>query len=353
MKIWQRYLFRKLLFTFAVILSCLFAIYAMIDLSIHGVRFLTQGPEKTPFDLFLYYLQQFAAHLDLFSPLAFLLSTYKVLFALNGHLELLALQMAGISRKKLLLPFFLFAVFLSLIGYMNHEYFIGDAGAAAVQFKLSHSQSKKKKLGRPDHVQTLLLDDESELIYQTFDAGKKELSDVFWIRSDHDFWHLKKLSFSASPPTGYFADHLVRDHKLFQKQESFEERSFPELLLHPTTVPKPFVPFERRPLSSLFLEAATSSVDRPSIKTHLHHKLALPLLPLLILLGAAPFALSFSRQKRTFLIVSLSLFGFIACLTLFDSLLILGENKVLPPEPAMWFCPALILALSLRRFAKL
>ncbi|HEX2583109.1 MAG TPA: hypothetical protein VHL30_03235, partial [Chlamydiales bacterium] len=60
-----------------------------------------------------------------------------------------------------------------------------------------------------------------------------------------------------------------------------------------------------------------------------------------------------SRQKRTFLIVSLSLFGFIACLTLFDSFLILGENKVLPPEPAMWFCPALILALSLRRFAKL
>jgi lipopolysaccharide export LptBFGC system permease protein LptF len=353
MKIWQWYLLRQLAFTFALFLFCVFAVYVFIDLSIHGVRFLTLGSGTSAFDLFLYYLRQFAVHLDLFLPLAFLLSMYRVLFLLSGHLELVALQMAGISRKRLLQPFFFFAAFLSIVGYLNHEYFTNQATAAAVKFKISHSKSKKKRAGRVEHFQTMILDDQSELVYQSNDLEKKELFDVFWIRSDKDIWHMKTLSFAATPPTGHFVDHLVRENKLLEKQESFREKIFSEFPLNQNIIPKPFVPFEGRALSTLFFEASIPSVESPSIKTHLHHKLALPLLPLLIVFGAAPFALTFSRQRRTFLIVSISLLGFLACHMLFDSLLILGENKVLPPEPAMWFCPALIAILSLRRFAKL
>jgi len=351
MKIWVRYLLRQMIVSFAFLLFCLFAVYVLIDLSIHSVRFLTRGPETSALDLFLYYLRHFAVHLDLFLPLAFLLSFYKVLFQLGGHLELVALQMAGLSRKKLLFPFFVFAVFLTLLGVVNHEYFAGKASAETESFKVSHSKSKKTK--QSDQFQILSLDDESEIVYQRFDADKKELFDLFWIRSDKDIWHMKTLSFASHPPTGYFADHLVRENKLLQKQESFEEKIFEELPLHADITPKPFVPFESRPLSTLFFEASLSSAESASIKAHLHHKLSMPTLPLLILLAAAPFALTFSRQRPTFLIVALSLFGFVACLTLFDSLLILGENKVLPPALAMWSLPGVIAILFVRRFAKL
>ena len=173
MKIWQKYLLRHLTFTFVFILFCIFAIYVIIDLSIHGVRFLTKGPNTTAFDLIFYYLRHFAMHLDLFLPLAFLLSTYKVLFSLSGHLELVALQMAGLSKKKLLLPFFYFAATLSLFGYINHEYFSGAAIVAADEFKAAHSKSKKKQVHSRDHVHSLRLDDQSELVYQHFNAEKK------------------------------------------------------------------------------------------------------------------------------------------------------------------------------------
>lgn len=351
MKIWHRYLFRKLALTFAVILLCLFFIYTMIDLSIHGVRFLTRGKDTNAFELLLYYIQQFAMHLDLFLPLAFLLSFYKVLLTLNSHLELVALQMAGLSRKKLLLPFFFFALLLSFLGYANHEYLAGEASAEAAAFKTAHSKSKK--VHRPKRVQTLVLEDESELVFQQFDPQKKEFFDLFWIRSDKDIWHMKTLSFADYPPTGYFTDHLIREHHLFEKKKSFEEKIFPELLLDPTAAPTLFVPFERRSISALLLEASTPSKDHASLQTHLHRKLALPLLPLLALFTAAPFALSFSRHKRTFLIISLSLFAFLTYITLTDSLLILGENNVLHPAVAMWCCPVLLIALTMRRFAKL
>jgi lipopolysaccharide export system permease protein len=260
--------------------------------------------------------------------------------------------MAGLSRKKLLLPFFFFATILSTFGYLNHEYFSGKAISAADQFKTIHSKTKKKHRCSKDRVQSLILEDQSELIYQHFDGEKKELFDVFWIRSDQDLWYMKIFSFATNPPIGYFADHMIRE-QLLQKQESFEKKIFDEFPSQQTITHKPFIPFESRPLSTLFRDSHTTTAEGPSIKIHLHYKLALPLLPLLFLLIAAPFGFMFSRKNPFFLIVSLSLFGFIICRTLFDSLLILGENKVLPPVPAMWFCPLLIIALSLRRFARL
>ncbi len=348
MKIWQKYLLRQFSFTFTFFLLCLFIVYVLIDFSIHGVRFLTSGPKAGALDFIVYYLQYFAQHLDLFLPLTFLLSMYKVLFHLASHFELVALQMAGLSRKKLLLPLFFFASLLSLFGWINHEYFVGNAIVAADEFKASHSKSGKKNRSG-DHFQTLVLEDQSELVYQSFDPQKKEFFDVFWIRSEGDFWHIKKLFFASFPPIGYFADHLVRE-TLLQKQESFEEKIFKEMPLAPTTAPKPFIPFESRPISALFLEARLGGAG---VKTHLHHKLALPLLPLLVLLAAAPFTFAFSRQRPTLLIVSLSLFGLIASLTLLDSFLILGENKVFPPALAIWTLPLLIAFFSCKRFAKL
>lgn len=105
-----------------------------------------------------------------------------------------------------------------------------------------------------------------------------------------------------------------------------------------------FIPLEARAISRLFAESLHQ--DR-AILVHLHHKLAKPLLFFLILLAVAPFAMVTSRQRPIFLVVSLSLFGFLVVLMLFDSLLIVG------PWMTMWIVPAIIFALTFRKFAKL
>ena len=140
---------------------------------------------------------------------------------------------------------------------------------------------------------------------------------------------------------------------LLEKTESFEIKIFSELPLTPDIAPQVFVPFERRPLSTLLRDASYPSADAAGIQSHLHYKLALPQLPFLIVLGLAPFAMQFSRKKPVFLLLALSLFGFIACTTLLDSLLILGENRVLPPWLALWFPLLFLFGLSIPRFAKL
>ncbi len=340
MKLWQRYLLKKIVGTFSFLLLCLFVGYVLIDLSIHGVKFFSRGDALT---LLKYYVYQFAVHLELFVPLTFLLTTLKVLFDLGGHLELVALQSGTLSTKRLLLPFFAVAVALTSLCYANSEWFAPNA-------IFTTRTMKPKKTHTSLHM--LALEDRSELVYQRFDPAKKELFDVFWVRSSNDIWHMKTLSLASWPPTGFGADHLVRT-KLVEKTESFEERTFAEIPLKTEAPFAPFIPPENRPLSTLWKQRGTKQAKSASIASHMHAKLAMPLLPVLTLVAIAPFGVRFSRKRFPLIMTALSLFAFVTWTTLFESFLILGENQVLPAVVALWTPVWFILVLALPRFLKL
>jgi lipopolysaccharide export system permease protein len=330
-KLWQRYFFRKVSLTFFFILFCLFAVYVLVDLSVNGVRFFAHGT-SIGWDVLVYYCLQFSMQLDLFLPLGLLLTTIKTLFDLNSHLEIVALQTAGLSRKQLLLPFFFFAGFLSLAGYANHEWIAPSAVKDVNAFK----RSKAKKLRREKTVQSIPLDDGSELVYQTYDANTNEFFDVFWIRSANDIWSMKSLSFKECP-TGLFTNHITRNHLgLLEKTESFAKHAFGDMPTSPVGIPGEIAPFEGRSLSALFRESRLPTAEQPSVQTHLHRKLALPLLPLLAVFACSPFAMTFSRHRKVIGLVSGSLFGFAIFMTLYDSLLLLGENRMTSPIASMW-----------------
>ncbi len=352
MKLWFRFLFRRLTYTFLFFLFSLFFLYVAVDLSVNGVRFFTS--EKTlAAEIALYYLQNFAEHLDLFLPLSFLLSAMKVLLDLNAHRELGALQMAGLSKKKLLSPFFLFASLLSAACYINSEWIAPDAQGAADRFRMGHA--KKKKMKRV-HVFTLSLEDGSELVYQSYDAEAKQLFDVFWISSPDDIWHMKYLKIDPSPPIGKFVDHISRNlEKRFEKKESFEEKPFPNLVWDgeiDLSSLQQFTPFENRPLTTLFQQTRSDGAERHGAASHFHYKMAVPLLPFLILIAITPFSMRFSRSSPFFLFAACALFGFVGFATILDGMLILGENSVLPSYLAIWGPVAVFFLLSFRPFRR-
>jgi lipopolysaccharide export LptBFGC system permease protein LptF len=351
MKIWHRYLFGRLIKTFLFLLVCLFTIYVIVDLSVHGVRFLSNAA-TTFADISLFYLRSFAKHLELFMPLTLLLSSLKVLIDLNGHHELVALQMAGLSRKTLLRPFFAFAAILTFACYANSQWLAPEAQDAADAFRSQHSK-KKKKIKR-EKVYNIPLDDDSELIYQSFDEKKKELFDVFWVKSESDIWHMKYLRVDPKRLAGRFVDHLQRNERgQFEKLESYDRKEFPDLVWNDNANLERFVPFENRPLFTLLRQAAALTADRQSIFCHLHYKIAVPLLPFFILIAISPIAMRFTRTRPTFLIVAVSLLTFVALMTIIDGMLILGENQVIPSYLAIWGPIALLFAISVPRFAKM
>lgn len=349
MKIWRRHILGQLIQTFAFLFTCLFAIYVIVDLSVHGVRFLSSG-QTTFAELFVYYLRTLSGLLELFLTLTFLLASMRVLFDLNNHRELVALQMAGLSKKRLLSPFFYFAAFLSTVCFINSQWFAPDAIDTAHDFMSAHKTKKKKvKAGR---VCSIPLEDDSELVYQSFDREKKELFDVFWVRTPNDIWHMKYLT--VEPLRGRFVNHLTRNGKRqIEKSESYLNRDFPEIPWNEEAILHKFVPYDNRPIATLFSQAIIDSADRHSVLTHLYYKLLAPLMPFLVLFCIGPISLRFSRNHPLFLIAAASLFGFIALKVILDGMLILGETHVLPSLLAIFGPAALVLAFSLPSYVRM
>lgn len=347
MKIWQKHLFGKLIKTFFFFLICLLGIYVVVDLSAHGVRFLAKSSFA---EITFFYLNTFSTLLDLFLTLTFLLATMRVLFDLNAHREIVALQMAGISKFKLLSPFFVFASCLSLICYLNTQWFIPEAQEFTGTFKTAH-KSKRNKV-KETRIFTVSLKDESELIYHRFDKTNRELFDVFWVRTPNDIWHMKTLKIDTLQ--GQFVNHLTRNlSRQLEKTESYPARDFSDLAWDEDAVLHRFIPYENRSITTLFTQALTSPAETRIVFSHLYYKLLVPLLPFLVLFGVAPVSLRYSRSRPFFLITAYSIFGFIALRVILDGMLILGENQVLPSYVAILGPILLVLSFSLPSFAKM
>lgn len=345
MKIWYRYLFGLLSKTFLFLIVCIFTIYTIVDLSIHGVRFFSHGTILWA-ELFMYYVHNFAEHLGFFFPLTLLLSSLKVLLDLNTHHELVALQIAGLSQKKLLSPFIAFATLISLTSYANQEWFSPNAQESADTFRLQHTKRKKKE--QKPHLFNAALQDKSELVYQAI--HKNELFDVFWIKTSKDIWHIKYLKMDPIPE-GRFVDHFQRDTQgKLEKTESFAHHVFPGLILDANVNLQSFIPFENRSISTLFQQSFRQNSERRGVLCHLHYKLASPLLSFIILLAIAPIAMRFNRSIPSFLIVASSLFAFIGFMTILEGMLILGENQVISSALAIWSPIVAVFLLALTQF---
>lgn len=329
MLIWQKHILKKISFTFLFFLLCLFGVYVLVDLSAHGVRFFSKTGIK---DLSIYYLLSFSVLFDLFLTLSFLLSTMRVLYDLNAHREVLALQMASISKKKLLTPFFVFAGVLSLICYANTQWIFPIAQDQVNSFKQAY-KSKKPKVEVPG-IYTVSLEDESEIVYQRYNPKNKELFDVFWIRSPADLWHMKSLNIDSLEAKS--VDHFIRKDRMLEKLESFEEKHFREIVWNRDAVLDRFVPFEYRPITTLILQAFTDPSEKKVVFTHLYYKLLVPLMPFVVLFAVSPYSLRFSRNMPFFLYVAYAIFGFVALKIVLDGMLILGENLVVPAFLAIW-----------------
>ena len=329
MKIWQRYLFKHFFSAFTLFFLCLLVIYMAIDFSINGSKLFYQ--ESTSWSMVVWnYLHYFAKFLDLFLSLSFCLACLKVLLDLNLHRELLALQIAGLSARKLLSPFFLSAGMLAIISLANSQWI-------APETPFSTKEDLKKGKKTLERVFSIELSDGSELIYQKYLSEKKELFDVFWILSPKELWYIKYLEIDTLPLRGRFANHFERkEEDRLEKNESFDSCLFSEMQWNREATLQKFIPFENRSMSLLCKQAFSQGAEKQRSSAHFHYKLAQPCISFLMLFWIAPFAIRFSRMKSSFLLIAAALFTYLIIRTLLDAMLILAENQVFPPLIAIW-----------------
>lgn len=348
MKLWERYFLREISKVFFFFLLCLFFLYALLDFSTHMDDFFKNSRLQL-IDMGRFYLDHFLKRADFLFPLALAVSTIKVLSTFNTRREWLVFQVAGISTKRLLLPFFYMATFCLAFNLLNFQLWLPSSlnhmdDFHAAHFKHSH-RAKRKEL-----IHLLNLRDNSKLIYQTYDSSKNALFDALWIRNNDDIWRMKYLSADPQNPEAQFVDHLVRGKEGFlEKTESFDAYRFTTLKWHPQMTGKGLIPFENRSVKALLSLASSPSTtpyELPKILTQICFKCAVPFLSIFVIFAIAPFCIRFSRKSTPFILYAASLFGLMAFYMLLDDAVILGENSIVSPYFAI-FAPFTILgALS-------
>lgn len=356
-KIWERYLIKETLKVFFFFLLSFYFLYTVIDYSIH-LQEIVKSTKITPKNLGVYYVMLFSKRCDLLLPLAFLIAILKVFCSLNRKNELLAFQAGGISVKRLTRPFFVIGFFLLLLNYLNYEWLTPQSLTYIDQFEKKHFRSKKSDQLKSKVIHALPLEDGSRLIYQSYDREKKELFDVYWIRSPDHLWHMKKLSLTNHIPRGIQVDELYRSKKgLIEKGLSYKNHLFYDLKLDFDSKNYINNPMENRSISELIALLGNSKPflkeKKNKILSHLYFKLLMPWLSIFVIIGITPFVCRFSRHQPVFLLFSLGIFGYISLFMIINASVILGESHVIAPFRALFTIPILLFLTFGYKFLKI
>jgi lipopolysaccharide export system permease protein len=362
MKIYERYFYKEISKVFFLFLGCFYFLYVLIDMSLH---LKTLQRESVPiYEMIKFAFLQWTKMAEILIPFAMLIATIKVLTTLNLKNELVALVTSGIPLKRLLRPFFIFALFCGFLLYLNFQFLQPLALPSLHHFEETYFKGKKENGSNVNH---LMIENGTEnpslLIYQNFNPETRSFFDVFWMINHDEIYRIKTLYPFEKVAVGHFVDYLIRDaNGEIVKKKSVERLTFPNLKLNQKTLFTASSPAEWKSLSQLVgllswkepaLGLNKTSDKRALLATLAYAKLLLPLLSVLSVLAIGPFCIKFNRNLSIFLIYALGLFAQIAFFMLIRASSILGTSQVLAP---LIICTApylLFFSIFGFRFAKL
>ena len=355
-KIWERYFIKEFLKIFFLFLTCFYAIYVIIDYASHTGALASHHIHIKGVELFRYYFYVFASQAEILIPFALIIATIKTLCNFNTNQELVALMASGVKRKTLMRPFIFIALLLVFALYLNEQFLLPPALK-----RLHRIEDSTKHTRSHNHLnlaaKTLILDDGSLLVFQSYDSSTEQFFDVYWIASLDHVYRIKYLS-PASPPTGYFVDELMRqENGDLTFKESFQELKFETMRFNSETLQSTLVDSDLLSLGELWEKIPKHfnedlSEKESKLLASFHWKLAIPWLSLLAVLAPAPFCMRFSRQLPVFFIYVCGIFGLLAFYLVLDAADIVAKRQVVKPFFALWIPFLTISTFFVWRFVK-
>ena len=287
------------------------------------------------------YLFHFSKRLPILFPLTLMLASIRLLSQTSQNNEMIALLTGGLPRAKLLRPLFVVALCITGISYVNTEFFQPKALAY-----LEPSDSKKTLLSSQASVHGLPTTNSGPIVYQQYFSEKKELFDVWWLKTPNELIRMKRLYPFEETPKGELVDFLERNIEgTLEKTTSKETFLFPDLIVDTDTLEIDAQPAETLALSTLFVYGNKGTPDQKAMLwSWFWYKLLIPLICLLATLAPAPYCMRFERNLKIFLIYALGLFLLLSLFTILDAALIIAEHQILPSYIAI-ATPILIFAL--------
>jgi len=357
LRIWEKYFFKEIFKVFFLFLAVFYGLYTLIDYTSHVSSAGHQHSHLHFGEFFLHYFCEFVVRAEILVPFALLIASVKVLCQLNQNNELIALLAAGYSKRRLLAPFISLGFLITALLFLNSEFLLPKATKRLL--RLDEKYSREKSVNKVQStVHQLTLEDGTTLLFMHWNPALEQFEEALWIRSIDEVWRMPRLKPRTAVPQGEFIDILKRSPKgLLTVAASFETKEIPEMLFNKKRLIETITPPDELALSELVQklpqESRVKSEKEARILTAFYRKLALPFLPLLAVIGVAPFCMQFSRRLAVFFIYAGSIFGLVAIYIVINAAAVLGERQVLEPFTAIFAPFTFFAALFIFRFFRM
>jgi LPS export ABC transporter permease LptG len=355
----DRYLLRQFLVTFLLVQGSILGLIQLVELSDISKMAQRNGVDRQVVWRYLLFRTPELLETSLF--LAALIAVLVTLSVMSRNQEVTAVRAGGGSLRRLCLPLLIAGLFFSGIQYYLANRFLPGANRTAIQLRY---QIKNRNPG-PFHKNWIRTSNGDFLHFEYYNPLEKVMLNTVWYEVDYqaggvvsrtqmDRIHLQNGQWVTETAGSQWRFTLVEGRTQAQPAELPPGMVLPLEVAHEDLALR-----ERRPEEfsigeyRAFLEYIRGlGVFHPRFPTELYAKWSQPLLPLLMMMLAAPLGFQFGRRGTFFglatgLVLGLLFWG------LFVFSLQLGRIGLLPPAFAAWSMPFLFGMLALYRFLRM
>jgi LPS export ABC transporter permease LptG/LPS export ABC transporter permease LptF len=286
-----------------VVLILVFTVFDLLkDILSHNIGWSTVGA---------YLVNLTPSMLYQITPLAVLIAVLVTFGVLNRNSEIIAMKASGISLYRLVIPIVFFAALLSTSLFLFDQYYLPQA---------NRKQEALRNIIKGKPPQTVLRPEQNWIFgqprpgepdrifyYQFFDPGRKEFANLSLFEFDPSTFALSRRIFAAravwdsETDSWRFLNGWQRDINGANVSEFREylKTSFAEIHEPPGYFQKESKKAQEMnfgQLESYIGDLSQSGFDTMRLRVELWHKLAYPLMAVVMAALAIPFALSMGRR---------------------------------------------------------
>lgn len=339
MRILTRYIIKEFLKIFILTISAFISLYLIIDVFEQMDTLIEYRVQlKDGLYFFLYKIPFVFYQL---SPIAVLMATLITIGIFSRYSEIIAALASGISVLMFSLPFFIFAIFISVVNFTLSESIIPYANQRVAAMK------------------------------QVFEGSNKTVfaQDSIWFKDDTDIYNISYIEPDAGVLKGLTVYRMDGNFNISSRidaklvnwkdgtwisPESVLTQFRDNQLLEVSTLKDAAMPLSKKPDELRNIERLASEMNYRELSKYvkklkkegyeatrysvdLHSKISFPLVSIIMVMIGIPFALRSGRHGGIAIGVGLSVIIGFSYWVVFAVNSSLGYNSIIPPFVAAWF----------------
>jgi lipopolysaccharide export system permease protein len=335
MKLIDRHILKNFLVPFAYILISLLGLFLTYDISTKTARFLRQ---HVPFLRILKFYSLYIPQLIAFGlPMVILLATVLGIGRMSKNNEITAMRACGVSVLRVACPLFLVGLLLAAVGFFLLEKVVTRTFGETRRFEQElKGRTTPVAVTEAGHVVTG--DEGAVLTYRAYDPSRRQLEGLSWEEETHnpkgkavltaDMAVWIEDAWWAASVTIEFPDGTYTWHK---KMKMYDWDFRPEEITGKKFAEEMTLVELRKGVHKY----KTAPQKVRELQIQVHRRVALPLLNLVVIAVALPFALKGGKRGGSVAIgVGISM---LLCLAYYGLTVFLSLVSAVPPWLGVWF----------------